>query len=381
MSFGLKLLPAVLLVAACGKEQAAAQAKGPPPPAEVGVVTLEAKPLTLTRELPGRTAAFRIAEVRARVNGIILKRLFEEGSDVKEGQVLFRIDPEQYAAALDSARATLARAEATLATRKTAADRFSELIKSNAVSQQEQDDAVAALKGADADVAAARAALQSARINLSYTTVTAPLSGRIGRAAVTEGAYVQQSTATLLATIQQLDPVYVDLTWSSAEAMRARRDLEAGKIKGAGGQAEVRLVLEDGREYAELGKLQFTDASVDPSTGAVSLRALFPNPKGDLLPGLFVRARIEEGTLSAAILVPQKAITRDQTGHATVLVVTPDKKVERRPVTTDRAVGDAWLVTEGLKAGEQVIVEGVQRARPGAQVVPVAADKKQAKNE
>jgi membrane fusion protein (multidrug efflux system) len=370
-------LLSALALAACGDKQAAAPAGAPQAP-EVGVITLEAKPVTLTRELPGRTSAFRVAEVRARVNGIVQKRLFTEGSDVKEGQPLFRIDAAPYQAALESARAGLARAEAAVATRRLAAQRFGELLESNAVSRQEHDDAVAALRGAEADVAAGRAAVRTARINLDYTTVVAPIAGRIGRAEVTEGAYVQQAGATLLATVQQIDPIHVDLAWSSAEALRLRRDLESGKLAGVEGGGEVRLALSDGGEYPEPGKLQFTDITVDPSTGSISVRALFPNPRGELLPGLFVRARIAEGTRPQAILVPQRAVQRDASGRAHVLVVTRDKKVERRAVETDRVVGDAWLVTSGLAAGESVIVDGLQKARPGAPVVPVPSDRKQA---
>lgn len=381
-----RLFPAILAIAsltACkgqnkGGAPGAAPPKGGPPPTEVGVVTVEPQSVTLTRELPGRTSAFRTAEVRARVNGIVLKRLFTEGSDVKEGQPLFRIDSAPYEAALESARATLARAEAAVTTRRLSAQRHGELIGSNAVSKQEHDDAIAALKAAEADVAAGRAAVRSARINVDYSTVNAPIAGRIGRAVVTEGAYVQASTATLMATIQQLDPLYVDLTWSSTELARLKRDLEAGKIQAANGQAEVKIVLEDGREYGEPGKLQFADAQVDASTGSITLRAIVPNPKGELLPGLFVRARLAEGQSPNAILVPQRGITRDATGRATAMVVNAEKKVERRQLVTDRAIGDTWLVTEGLKAGDQVIVEGLQKVRPGAVVTPVPADKKQA---
>jgi membrane fusion protein (multidrug efflux system) len=377
-----RLLPAVLAIAsaaACnGSKPAAPAAKGPPPPVEVGVVTLEPTSVTLTRELPGRTSAFRVAEVRARVNGIVQKRLFEEGSDVKEGQPLFKIDSAPYEAALESARAALARAEATVGVRRLSAQRYGELIGSNAVSKQENDDAVAALKAAEADVAAARAAVKTARINLDYTTVTAPVAGRIGRAAVTEGAYVQAAGATLLATVQQLDPLYVDLTWSSAEIMRLRRDIESGKVQGNSGATPVNVVLEDGREYPDTGKLMFADAAVDPTTGSIALRAVVPNPRGELLPGLFVRARIPEGVSQGAILVPQRGVSRDATGRATALVVNAEKKVERRNLVTDRTVGDSWLVTEGLKAGDQVIVDGVQKVRPGALVNPVPADKKQA---
>jgi membrane fusion protein, multidrug efflux system len=306
------------------------------------------------------------------VNGIVLKRTFTEGSEVKEGQVLFQIDPAPYRAALEAAKAQLARAEATLANSKLSAQRTSELVADNAVSKQEYDNAMAALKATEADVAAGRAAVDMARINLGYTTITSPVSGRIGRSAVTEGAYVQAAQATLLATVQQLDPVYVDLTQSSVEALRLRRDLAEGRLQRAGkDQAKVKLVLEDGREYAQAGALQFADVTVDPGTGSIALRALFPNPRGELLPGMFVRARLEEGVNPEALLVPQLAVTRDQKGLPIALVVNAEKKVERRQLVTDRAVGDAWLVTGGVKAGEQVIVDGLQKVRPGAQVNPV----------
>ena len=359
------------LLAACGSRPSA-----PPPggPVEVGVVTINPAPLTLTRELPGRTSAFRVAEVRARVSGIVQKRLFAEGSDVKEGQKLFLIDPAPYQAALDGARATLARAEATLGNARVQATRHAELIKTNVVSQQDHDNAMASLKTAEADVAAARAAEQAARINLGYTAVTAPVSGRIGRSAVTEGAYAQASQATLLATVQQIDPIYVDLTQSADEVLRLRRDLESGILEGAGkGKARVRLVTDDGRAYAHAGTLQFTDVTVDPGTGSIVLRALFANPKGELLPGMFVRARLDEGVNPNALLVPQVGVTRDQKGLPIALVVNAEKKVERRQIVTDRAVGNAWLVTDGIRPGEQVIVEGVQKVRPGALVNPVPA--------
>lgn len=357
------------LLSACGQKSAAKASGGP---VEVGVVTLAPTAVTLTKELPGRTSAFRVAEVRARVNGIVQKRLFAEGSDVKAGQPLFVIDPAPYQAALEGAKAQLARAEARIASAQMQAQRYTELVAENAVSRQEADDAVATLKAAEADVAAGRAAVQTARINLGYTTVTSPLSGRIGRSAVTEGAYVQQGQATLLATVQQLDPVYVDLTQSSAEALRLRRDHAEGKLQRAGqGQAKVQLVLEDGRVYGLDGTLQFADVTVDPSTGSIALRALFPNPHGELLPGMFVRARLQEGVNPEALLVPQQAVARDQKGQPTALVVNAERKVERRQLVTDRAIGDAWLVTEGLESGEQVIVEGLQKVRPGAEVKPV----------
>ncbi len=356
---------------ACGKKSAPPAATRP---VEVGVVTLAVAPVTLTRELPGRTSAYRVAEVRARVNGIVLKRLFTEGADVKQGQALFTIDPQPYQAALDSAKATLARAEANVANARIQAQRFTELVADNAVSKQEYDNAMASLKTSEADVSAGRAAVQTARINLGYTAVTSPVSGRIGRSAVTEGAYVQQAQATLLATVQQLDPVYVDLTQSSAEAMRLRRDLAEGKLQSAGKDgARATLVLEDGREYGRPGVLQFADVTVDPGTGSITLRALFPNPRAEILPGMFVRARLEEGVNPAALLVPQVGVTRDQKGQPTALVVNAQNKVERRQLATDRAVGDAWLVTGGLNAGDRVIVEGVQKVRPGAEVSAVPA--------
>jgi membrane fusion protein (multidrug efflux system) len=366
------LLLATLVAAGCGRPDA--KPAGPAGPVEVGVVTIAPTPVTLTKELPGRTSAFRVAEVRARVNGIVLKRFFDEGSDVKEGQRLFLIDPAPYQAALDGAKATLARAEANLANARLLAERNADLVKDNAVSRQEYENAMAALKASEADVASGRAAEQSARINLGYTTVTSPVSGRIGRSAVTEGAYVQAAQATLLAVVQQLDPVYVDLTESTTEVLRLRRDLESGKLQSAGrGRAKVRLLTEDGREYGQDGALQFADVTVDPSTGSLALRALFPNPKGELLPGMFVRARLDQGVNPQALLVPQVGVTRDQKGLPTALVVNAERKVERRQLVTDRAVGDAWLVTSGVKPGEQVIVEGLQKVRPGAEVVPVPA--------
>ena len=337
-------------------------------------MTLVPAAVTLRKELPGRTSAYRMAEVRARVNGIVLRRLFTEGSDVKQGQPLFTIDKAPYQAALDSAKATLARAEANVANARLQAQRFAELVADNAVSKQEYDNAMAAQKASEADVAAGRAAVETSRIQLSYTTVTSPVSGRIGRSAVTEGAYVQQAQATLLATVQQLDPMYVDLTQSSAEALRLRRDLAEGKLRSAGkDRALVSLVLEDGREYAHAGALQFADVTVDPGTGSIALRALFPNPRAELLPGMFVRARIDEGVNPEALLVPQQGVTRDQKGLPTALVVNSQNKVERRVLVTDRVVGDAWLVTSGVKPGERVIVEGLQKVRPGAEVVPVPA--------
>jgi membrane fusion protein, multidrug efflux system len=360
-----------LALTGCGKKEAA---KPVAAPSEVGVIDVVPSTVTLTQELPGRTSAFRIAEVRARVSGIVLKRNFTEGGDVKEGQLLYTIDPAPYQAALDSAKANLARANANAAVSRLQADRFSKLIDAKAISQQEYDDVAAAHLAAEADVAAAQATVQTAEINLSYTRVNAPISGRIGLSMVTEGAYVQQGTATLLATIQQLDTLYVDLTQSSTELLRLRRALADGKLqRSTEGGAKVQLLLDDGRTYSEEGTLQFSDVSVNASTNSITIRATFPNPKNELLPGMFVRARLQEGTTSGAILIPQLAITRNTKGEATALVVGADSKVELRVLHTDRAVGNQWLVSDGLKAGDQVIVQNLQRVRPGAAVKPVPA--------
>ncbi|BDG10048.1 efflux RND transporter periplasmic adaptor subunit [Anaeromyxobacter paludicola] len=367
----LALAGALVAAAGCGGKRAA------PPPAgglpEVAVVTVQPAQVALTQELPGRTSPYRIAEVRARVSGIVQRRLFTEGADVKAGQRLFQLDAAPYQAALDSARAQLARAEASAASARLQDERTAALVEAKAVSRQERDDALAARKAADADVAAARAAVQSARINLGYTDVTSPLTGRIGRAAVTEGAYAQQAQATLLATVQQLDPIYVDVTQSSAELARLRGELAAGRLSRAGGGARVKLVLEDGTEYAQAGALQFSDVTVDPGTGSVALRALFPNPKGELLPGMFVRARVEEGVEPQALTVPQSAVQRDARARATVFVVAAGDQIEAREVRLGRTVGASWVVAAGLAPGERVVVEGLQKIRPGAKVRPVAA--------
>ena len=368
------LIALALLLGACGKDTTAqGSAKPAAKPVDVGVVTLVARPVTLTRELPGRTTAFRVAEIRARVNGIVQKRRFTEGAQVKAGQLLFEIDPAPYQAALDSAMAQLSRAQAASELAKTQAERYTTLIASNAVSRQEYDDAISRTKTAQADVAGARAAVKSAQLSLGYTKVTTPIGGRIGRAEVTEGAYVQQASATLLATVQQIDQVYVDVTWSAADALRMRRAIDEGTLQSSGGQAAVTILLEDGREHPLAGTLQFADVRVDEATGSISMRALVPNPRGELLPGMFVRARITEGTQPAAILVPQRAVTRDQAGIPTALVVGANNTVELRRLVTDRAVGDEWLVTEGLAAGDRVIVEGLQKVRPGAPANAVPA--------
>jgi membrane fusion protein (multidrug efflux system) len=360
------------LLAGCGDKTAGGSAPGAGmPPPEVGVITIAPQKLALTTELPGRLEATRVAQVRARVPGVVLKRVFKEGGDVKAGDVLFRIDPAPFQAAYESASAALAKAEANLTQAGLKAQRYKPLVETHAVSQQEYDDAVAAQKQAAADVANARAAQTNARLNLGYATVTAPISGRIGRALVTEGALVGQGEATPLATIQQMDPIYVTLTQSSAELLRLREALASGQLKSVGhDQAKVTLATEDGRPYPLPGKLLFSDLSVDESTGAITLRAEFPNPERLLLPGTFVRARLEQAVDEKAILVPQQAVIRTLNG-ATVMVVGPDNKVAVRAVKADASQGDFWVITDGLKPGDRVIADGVQKAKPDATVKPV----------
>ena len=368
-------LSVVLLLAACGKSDAppAAAGDGMPPP-EVGVVVATPGDVGLITELPGRLEALRVAQVRARVAGILQKRLFREGSDVKAGQPLFAIDAAPYAAALQSAEATLARAQANLTQAAALAERYKPLVAANAVSQQEYANAVAAQKQAEADVAAGRAAVQTGRINLNYASVTAPISGRIGRALVTEGALVGQGEATQLAVIQQVDPVYVNFTQSAGEVMKLRRALADGQLQRAGGSeaASVRVVLEDGSEYALPGKLLFSDLTVDPSTGQITLRAEVPNPKGDLLPGLYVRVRLEQAQVANAITLPQQAVTRTQQGDK-ITVVGADGKLSPRMVKVGAARNNQWIVLEGLKAGEQVMVDGFQKLQMMPPGTPVKA--------
>jgi membrane fusion protein (multidrug efflux system) len=337
----------------------------------VSVLTVKPQRVLLTTELPGRTSAYLIAEVRPQVGGIIQKRLFTEGSDVKEGEVLYQIDPAVYQATYNSAKAALARAEANLIPIRLKAGRYAELVKDNAVSQQESDDISAALKQAEADVEAGKAAVETAQINLAYTKVTAPISGRIGRSSVTNGALVTASQPAALATIQQLSPIYVDVTQSSADLLRLKQNLASGLLKSNGSAARVRLLLEDGSPYPLPGTLKFSEVAVDPSTGSITLRAIFPNPKQMLLPGMFVRAILEEGVNDHAILVPQRGVTRNPSGNAMVMVVGSEEKVEPRVIKVIRTVGENWLVSEGLKAGDRVILEGLQKARPGTPVKAV----------
>ena len=368
-------LSVVLLLAACGKSEApAAGAGGGMPPPEVGVVVATPGEVGLVTELPGRLEASRVAQVRARAAGILQKRLFREGSDVKAGQPLFAIDAAPYAAALQSAEATLARAQANLTQAAALAERYKPLLAANAVSQQEYANAVAAHKQAEADVAAGKAAVQTGRINLNYASVTAPISGRIGRALVTEGALVGQGEATQLAVIQQIDPVYVNFTQSAGEVMKLRRALADGQLQRAGGSeaASVRVVLEDGSEYARPGKLLFSDLTVDASTGQITLRAEVPNPKGDLLPGLYVRVRLEQAQVANAITLPQQAVTRTQQGDK-ITVVGADGKLSQRTVKVGAARNNQWIVLEGLKAGEQVMVDGFQKLQMMPPGTPVKA--------
>ena len=362
----------LISLAACGpggKPPGGGPAGGMP---QVSVVTLQSQKVTLTTQLPGRTSAYRVAEIRPQVSGLIQKRLFTEGALVKAGDALYQIDPAPFQAALDNARAALARSEANLPAIRARAERFKELLADKAVSQQDADDAAAALKQAEADVASWQAQVESARINLGYTRITAPITGRIGKSNVTEGAIVTAYQPMALATIQQLDPVYVDVPQSSSDLLRLRRRLEQGGLKHGGKeQNKVGMLLEDGRSYSSRGTLEFRDVTVDPSTGSLILRMVFPNPEGVLLPGMFVRATVEEGILDAAILAPQQGVLRNPKGEPYAFVVDSEGKVGMRMLTLEREIGDQWLVTAGLSAGDRVIVEGVQALqmlRPGTPV-------------
>jgi membrane fusion protein (multidrug efflux system) len=365
------VLTVIVILGGCGQQP---NKGGPPPggPPEVAVVTIQPKRLVITTELAGRTSANLTAELRPQVSGIIRKRLFEEGSSVKIGQALYQIDPAPYQAALDNAKAALGRAEANLPAVRLKADRLRELLVEKAVSQQDYDDVAAALKQTEADVQYWKAMVETARINLGYTSITAPISGRIGRSTVTEGALVTGHQPTALATIQQMDPMYVDVPQSTTELSRLRRRLEEGGLTNNRQiRNKVRLLLEDDTKYPSEGALQFRDVTVDPTTGSVILRIVFPNPKGYLLPGMFVRAVLEEGVNPKALLIPQQAVSRNPKGDPFALIVDAEGKVQQRMITLDRAIGDAWLVSSGIVAGESVIVEGVQKARPGAIVKAV----------
>jgi len=362
IGFGLVAI-AVLLAGACnGGPQ---QQRGPAGPARVSTVTLETERVTLTTELPGRTAPYLVAEIRPQVSGIVQERPFTEGADVARGDLLYRIDPAPYQAAYDEAEAALALARADLPALESRAERLRGLAEAGAAGEQDADDAEAALRRAEANVQAAEAALERARVNLSYTPITSPISGRIGRSLVTIGALVTAHQPQPLAVVQTIDPIYVDVTQATSEVLRLRREFGGGGLTDSETSRSVRLLLEDGTPYPETGTLKFRDISVDPTTGSVTVRMVFPNPDQVLLPGMFVRAVVEEGVAENALLVPQQGVTRDQRGEALVWVVTDDGVVEQRMLEIDRAIGSDWLVTGGVEAGDRVIVEGRQKVRPG----------------
>ena len=362
-----------LLLTACKRQVQAPPTQVP----EVATVTVARQSVLLTTELPGRTSPYRIAEIRPQVNGLILKRLFTEGADVKEGQELYQIDPAPFQAALDNAKAALGRAEANLPAIQVRVKRYKEALADKAVSQQDFDDADAALKQAEADVQYYKAMLETARINLNYAHVVSPISGRIGTSTVTDGAIVTAYQPVALATVQQLDPIYVDVPQSATDLLRLQKRLKAGQIKREGANVKmVRLFLPDGSSYSHEGTLAFQDISVDPTTGSVILRMVFPNPNGMLLPGMFVRGVVQEGVNDQAILIPQQTVARDPKGNPLAMIVNATNTVEQRPLVLDRAIGDQWLVTSGLAPGDRVIAEGMQKVRPGdpVKVVPFGKD-------
>lgn len=373
MHFLRSAVPAIALtLAACGgganQEQQQQQPAAPP---QVGVVTVQPQAVTLTTVLPGRLTAYETSEVRPQVNGLVTARLFQEGDVVRKGQALYRIDPQPYVAQVASARAALARARAAIASSQALARRYGELVRINAIARQDYENAITSAQQAQADVAAQQAALRSAQIDLARTTVRAPISGRIGRSIVTTGALVSAGQANALTTIQRLDPMFVDISQSSADLLRLRQQIAQGELSRGGQAARVQLRLEDGSVYPVQGTLQFADVTVDPATGSQTIRAVFPNARGLLLPGMYTRAEVVEGTQAQGLLVPQRAVTRDERGNATTLVVGQNNKVEPRQLATSRTIGDNWLVTSGIRAGDRVIVEGAMMLRPGATVRPV----------
>ena len=365
-SIALLFASSSLILAGCNDSQSAVNTAPKDP--EVGVVTLAPQSTTLKSELAGRTAAQMVAQIRPQVSGIVQKRAFTEGAMVKAGELLYQIDPASYQAAQASAKATLARAEATASAARLKAKRQADLFAIEAISQQDNEDAQTALQQAEADVASARAALETASINLERTRIVSPIAGRVEASTVTPGALVTANQETALTTVQQLDPIYVDIPQSSLEVLQLRKALSSGALKSEGNAARIQLVLEDGSTYAHEGKLQFAGVTVNTTTGAVTLRALVPNPERLLMPGMYVRARLDKGTDPEALLVPQPGIGRDNTGKATALVVNAENKVEQRKVEVAEAIGTNWRVTDGLKAGERVIVEGSGKVRPGQSV-------------
>lgn len=357
------------LLAGCN-DQDGKQAQPQQPLVTVHIV--KTAPLSVTTELPGRTSAFRIAQVRPQVSGIILQRHFTEGSDVEAGQSLYQIDPATYQADYDSAKAELGKSEAAAQIAHLTVKRYVPLVGTKYISQQEYDQAIADARQADAMVVAAKASVESARINLAYTKVTSPISGRIGKSNVTEGALVTNGQTTELATVQQLDPIYVDVTQSSSDFMRLKQSVEQGNLQKENTASNVELLMENGQPYPLKGTLQFSDVTVDESTGSITLRAVFPNPQHTLLPGMFVRARVDEGVQPDAMLVPQQGVTRTPRGDATVMVVNNDSAAETRNVIATQAIGDQWLISDGLKTGDKVIVSGLQKVHPGAKVIAVS---------
>jgi membrane fusion protein (multidrug efflux system) len=369
-AMGALLIISTAVLTACDSKPQQGAAQATP---EVAVITLQPQALTVTSKLPGRVNPYRMAQVRARVDGIVLKREFTEGSDVKAGQRLYTIDPASYQAAYNSANAALTRAKANAVTKQLQANRSAALIKQHAISAQAYDDIRAVAQQAQADVEAAKAELDAARIRLSYTEVLSPIDGRIGKSLVTEGAYVQQGEATPMAMVQQLNPVYVDVTQSSADILKLRRDFAEGLLKQVNGAAAVSLLLEDNSTYGEGGSLQFSDSTVDESTGTVTLRAIFPNDKLELLPGMFVHAQLESGVSEQALLLSQQAVTYNAQGQPTALVVGAEDKIELRVLQVSRSVGNQWQVVDGLQAGDRVVVEGLQKIKPGVAVKVVAS--------
>jgi len=365
-TWAVTLMALTILLGGCDSRQG--QQATPPVP-EVATVTIQPQQVELTTELPGRTSPYLVAEIRPQVNGIIQKRLFREGSDVKAGQLLYQIDPAPFQVAYDSAKASLGKAQANLPSIRLKAERHRELLVDKAVSKQDYDDAAAAMEQARAEIEYWKAAVAGARINLGYTRVTAPISGRIGKSSVTDGALVTAYQAASLATIQQLDPIYVDVTQSSAELLRLKRHLETGRLSAndANGK-KVRILLEDGTPYPLEGALQFRDITVDSTTGSFTLRIVVPNPKHLLLPGMFVRAVVQEGIAAQALLIPQQGVSRNPKGEPIALVVDEVGKVQQRLLTLNRAIGDQWLISSGLKVGERLIIEGMMKVRPGAVV-------------
>jgi membrane fusion protein (multidrug efflux system) len=367
--FSLMTASAMLFLSACGK----ATRHGAPPASapEVGTLILHTQPVVLTTELPGRTAPVIVADVRPQITGLVQSRNFNEGAEVAAGDVLYQVDPATYQAQVQSAKAALAKAQANLHSAKLKAQRYSELVAIKAVSQQDNEDIASSMQQAEADVASSQAALETSLINLRYTRIVAPVSGRIGKSTVTPGALVTANQTTALATVQKLDPIYVDMSQSSTMFLRLKRELETGQLGRTGSGAAVTLLLEDGSTYSLPGTLQFSDVTVDQNTGAITLRAVFPNPNRELLPGMFVHAVLQEGVDENALLVPQAAVSRNASGTATAYVVGSDGRLQLRQLKTGRAIGDQWLVNAGLQAGDRLVVDGQQRAAPGVAVIAV----------